>query len=330
MTFPLWLRLVLAAFITVTLATGIAAAAILPSTGWDAFTNWAMRSQQSFAAGEFLTTGVVQPQYPVLLHLTQMAPQIFFDAWNDRTANIATLVLCLALIAAIFAVLRRDHGTDAALLTLALILGIPLIMVHLRQGYADLPLALFTLLAALLLPRRPVLSAVMIAAAASTKIEGLYIALLPWIVLVLLTNTPGKRRRAFGAIALALALLTPWTIRTLLLDLPLSPHGLHLAWHGEAIPAMLRHLFLFGTFGAHTWLLPPAIGLLLWSNPRTLSPRHAPVLWWGLVSLVIVLSAYLLTDDVEGLLQGDNFARAIITPLVLLTAGVAGAFPRNL
>jgi hypothetical protein len=333
MVLPTWLRIACLALIALTLLPGIVAALALPSTGWDVFTNWARRSQLSLEAGHFLTSGVVQPQYPILIHAAQILPNVMLADWSDRAGNAMTLLLCLSTLSCLFLILQRSRGRDSALLTLTLVLGLPLAAIHLRQGYADLPMTLLALLSAAALDlcvrstnsRMFVLSALLCAAAAWTKVEGLYVAVLAWIPVAAVAgwkfHSLGRIRLA--ALGLPFLLIAPWLARTSARGLPWSPHGFNPAWHGEAVIPMLKHLFWLGSFGPAFWLLPLALCMLLGVHHRETTPRRNPVLWMGLLAFGIVMAAYLGTDDVVGLIQGDNFSRAMLPTLFLLVAGTA-------
>lgn len=327
---PRWIAVAAAVIIVLNVVPAALHALTIPSITWDSFTNWAMRAQVSLAAGRFVTEGVVQPQYPVLLHSLQMLPMLGGE-WRDQATKIITLLLSLSTGTALFAMLRIMMGTRAATVLLAVLTAVPLAHMHLRQGYADLHWAGFALLALTALTigsarRSPpwlMLSALCIAAAAWTKYEGLYFGFVPWCIALVHAH---RSRSAWRAIILPLctaaALIVPWPLRTLFLGDLVSPHALVVGFHPEGILPLVRHLFLYGSFGMHWWLIVALFGALLCTK-KLYNYLGNPGVCMGALSAFGVIAAYLCTADVKGLVQGDNFSRAMIGPTVLMTLGLS-------
>lgn len=323
-----------AVLLAVIALASIVHAATIPSFYWDTFTNWAMRSKQSFVAGEMLLTGVVQPQYPILVHSLQTSP-MFLAGWHDRLANVMTLLLSLSGCSALFLLVRKDRGTAFATLLLALLLSVPLVVIHLRQGYADVHLSLFVLLSAALLDRALqsadarllLLSAVFCAAAMWTKLEGLYAGVGLWIIVVAFHALRTKRWAwsVRWGIAPLVALVLPWLLFLWFHGLKTSPHGFRPALHFEALPAFLDQLFLQGMFGLHWWAIASLVAIVAVANRRSLAslPSTQPSLPWGVLAFAFFAFAYLCTEEVRGLVNADNFSRAMMMPTLLLTYALA-------
>jgi hypothetical protein len=127
------------------------------------------------------------------------------------------------------------------------------------------------------------------------------------------------------ALALALALALPWSVFVLLQGLPLSPHGGSFGIHLSALPVLIDSLFGRGTFGLHWWAIIIVSALFLHAHKSKLLkiPSRHPEFLWAVLSVVLLLGVYLFTNDVKGLIQGDNFSRALIMPTLLLTQTLA-------
>lgn len=328
-------------FITLTLLSAFIYVTVLPGFYWDIFTHWAMRAKQSLYAGSFVIEGVVQPQYPILLHSLMMLPAVFAE-WNDRWVHLITFFLSLSQILSIFLMIRKRCTRETALITLTLLLSVPLVAIHLRQGYADIHVAFFILLSALFLdawskdhsPTLLSLSALLCAAAAWTKFEGLYFGVLPWMGIVgwkilyvmvspvesMIYKVP-KKSSLLLTLALTLVLALPWPLYVLLSGMPPSPHAIELMWNINAFPMILKSLFMMGSFGLHWWAIGiTSIVLLIVERKRIfeIAAEHPSLIWADLI-LILLIAIYLFTNESEGLTVGHNFSRAMILPTLLYT-----------
>jgi len=110
---------------------------------------------------------------------------------------------------------------------------------------------------------------------------------------------------------------SPWYLFTILIGLDLSPHGIEVAFHPEALKAMFQQLFLLGTFGIHWWAIVIMFVILI--NKDRLKFIKQPSFLWGILALIFILGTYTFTADVRGLINGDNFSRVMLLPTTLLT-----------
>lgn len=304
-------------------------AVMLPTATWDSFTVWHMRAQQSLAASRMLTDGVMKPQYPILLHSLMILPALPTGIWNDTLANAGTLILSLSAFSALFLLLREESGGCAALLTIAALITIPLVAVHLGQGYADIHVAVFVLLSACFFERwrrRGIVadilfSALCVAAAAWTKLEGFYLGAFPWILIFGIIAMARRDRRAFWP-SLAILFAFPWMVFVAFLHLSPTPQGIAFGWHIDAFPIALRRLFLTGSFGVHWYVIIVAF-VLLCARDRARAFRDHPLLCWGIIATAIVFFVFLATADVQLLKSGATFERAMMLPTLLLTLAVS-------
>lgn len=318
-------------------------ALLLPTFSIDSLTNWTMRAQISFvdrslAFDRTEDRGMAKPQYPFLTHALQIAGNQGQEAWNDRAANATTWLLSLSVFSALFLMLRRLRGTDTALLALTLILGIPLLSVHLAQGYGDIHLVEYLLLALIALAllwetgkqEWGLLSAAMILGALWTKSEGLFFGFLPWALILSGTTLLRKEplRPVLLTVAMTLALFLPFLGLLASQGLPFTPHGTdaRFAWHPEGLSALLPSLFGGGSFGIVWYVLSIATVLLLGAlqrNHPTVEPRQAPLLLWGWLIALQNFVIYLFTSNVAFLQSGESFFRQMLPAAALLILSCA-------
>jgi hypothetical protein len=310
----------------------------LHSFAIDSFTNWTMRSRISFedsamAFDRTETRGVAKPQYPFLVHSLQiMANQ--GGAWRDRAANAITFLLSWSSLFATFLMLKRLRGSDAALTGITLIAGIPLLSVHLAQGYGDIHLTTYLLLSLLSIAlyeetgerRWLTLCALTVLAALWTKSEGIFFGFLPWAVLSWMMAKRKGALRSWGSNTAAVLLcFLPFLILLYSKGLGFTPHDSDssFAWHPEAIRIFFSSLLRFGSLGV-TWYLAPAAVLLLALN-HTDPPVHRssfPLLLWPAAIVAMNAVIYLCTPNVAFLINGQSFARQMMPASALLLAAL--------
>lgn len=337
------LRIICLLLLTNLAAFSIAHALLLPSFSIDSFTNWTMRAKiswtdQRMAFDTDETRGMAKPQYPFLTHALQIAGNAGRHDWSDRAANASTWLLSLSAFSALFLLLRKMRGVDTALLTLTLILGIPLMSIHLAQGYGDIHLTEYLLLALVALAlftesnRREwaLLSAIFMLGALWTKSEGIVFGFVPWTVLVLLFATQKKTTLRFSAATIAgtFALFAPFLAFLRFKGLPLTPHGTDatFAFHPEGLAALWPSLFGLGSFGILWYALPIAtLGLLAAAllAPTLLRREHLPLLLPGWMIVAANLMIYLCTPNVRFLLDGQSFFRQMLPAGALIILACA-------
>ena len=316
-------------------------AVLLPSFQIDSLTNWTMRSQVSFTdeAIAFDRTeerGVAKPQYPFLFHALQITANQGQQTWNDSFANTITFLLSHSSFAAAFLLLKKLTGTDAALLTLTLVLSIPLVGLHLAQGYADIHLLGFGLLALLSLAMALrtqssswfFINALFIATCVWTKSEGLYAIFIPWaLLLVWQWQKNASRRKVFmQALALGAGLSAIYYILLLVKGLPLTPHASDagLVWRPDAWMIAVQSLFTNGSFGLIWYvivvLLIGLVRMVVRNDPRV-DRLMLPLLFWGLLAFAATMFIYTFTPNVAFLLNAQSFYRQMLVPAAMLMTG---------
>ncbi|OGJ60247.1 hypothetical protein A2635_00635 [Candidatus Peribacteria bacterium RIFCSPHIGHO2_01_FULL_51_9] len=337
MSHPQWQRslsILCIAFITLTLLSAFIYATVLPSFYWDTFTHWAMRAKQSLYAESFISEGVIQPQYPILMHSLMMLPAVF-AGWNNQWVHLVTFFLSLSQTLSIFLIIQKRYSRETALIILTLLLSVPFVAIHLRQGYADIHVTFFILLSALFLDAWSkersstllTLSALLCAAAAWTKFEGLYFGVLPWIGIVGWKMIRSKNYASILKNGIVPIIITSffWPLYVLLSGMPPSPHTIQLAANIDAFPMILKSLFLMGSFGLHWWaIIIASITLLIVERKHIfkITTEHPSIIWAD-TALILLVGIYIFTSESEGLTVGHNFSRAMILPTLLYTQSLA-------
>lgn len=318
-------------------------AVMLPSFQYDSATNWTIRSKISFedramAFDELETRGMAKPQYPFLFHALQITVNQGSTEWGDTAANTILFLLSLSFFGALWYFLRQLRGSNHATLTLGLIIGIPLLGLHLAQGYGDINLAQELLLSLLffglwleesnLRKARAFLflSSIFVASAVWTKSEGTFIGIIPWIILAEMSMRllkKSEKKMVLKAILLSIILALPWHIFAQMKGLSLTPHGsdTRIALHPEAIPEALLGLFSRGSFGIVWYVLllaVPVLGYLAYKKDPTVSRVQTVLLLWGIGIFVAFLFIYLATPNVVYLLKAESYYRQMMIPAAML------------
>jgi hypothetical protein len=244
-----------------------------PLQVWDSWVTWGMKARliwqtDAIPAGVYAdpSRAVTLLTYPLLVPLLQAWVYTWVGAPDDRLAGLVIVANYAALLGLVYSALRaRGVSTLAALLGAAYLASIWALAGLAGLAFADVPLALFALLAAVYLvrwldggpPATLVVAALAAGALAWTKREGLVLLVL--LALASLLAGRGSRRWAAPALALGGVLVAgPWLA--------------FLAWQGVADWQFLpvtpqvalenreRLDFVFGTLAR--WSLQPE-----WSFP---------------------------------------------------------------
>ena len=306
-------------------------AIFIPSYYWDIFYNWAMQAKQYYFAGEFLTEGVQKPHYPVLLRTIQMV-HMLIPGWSDTLSNASTLALSFTIFGSLFVFIKRIVSTECALITCTFFSAIPIAVIHMEQGYADIHLAGYLLLSALLLEQALknnntkllTISSLLCAGAAWTKMEGFYFGVMPWIAFVGIDAFLNKRWKSnllYGIIPLILIAIA-WPIWILSQGLLLTPNETGLGFYLADYKMILRKMFIFGSFGVHWYAITAGLLLLIPARNRMHMQSWRMILW-GIGVVLLLIGIYLFTEEVKWLRQRTAFTRAMIFPTMLLTQALA-------
>jgi hypothetical protein len=284
---------------------------------WDSWVNWAMKARTIFVEGHISpavymdsSRAVTLQDYPLMFPLVEAWLFGWIGAPDDRLVGLLSVIFYLALAAMSYAAVRRWRGSSSfALLTAISIISIPHIAGQAGSVFAEVPLAVFTGIAALYLTEwqeHGSKGALLISALAGgfmswTKREGLI--LLPVLCAASLIASKETRRAWIGlgaCVCSAVIIAGPWYA--------------FVAWKGVVDPAFLsvnlstlvnntgRLWFiaiaelksLASPDWGFVWPLGLLFGLLSWrSRPAKIHLLSvSSLLYLGLITLVYVFSAY--------------------------------------
>lgn len=329
------------ACVVIILCTGIYAlsGSVLPTFHYDSTTNWSMRSKVSYFRAELVfdnQNGLLEkPQYPVLFHALQITAMQLQSQWNDMAANGVTLLLSISLFLLIY-ILLHEVNLPYAIVTFSLLLGLPLITMHMAQGYADLLLIGFSLVSLLMFIRYMqtksgaylLLSSVCVSAGVWTKSEGLIFCLIPWLVMAGMYCYKNKTSWRPMLPGVLLSLL--WPLFALVHNLQLTPHGSSdtvIEISSAPLLGMLSALFVTGSFGI-AWYGIILAGILV-ATRHSQNTTYLITLVWGLLSFGGYVFVYLFTSNTVYLLNGQSFDRQMLLPASLLIVSLSLLLQRN-
>lgn len=335
-----FLLIVCGIFLLMNVAYSFPHAVMMPSNQYDSMTNWTMRSQISFVDKKMAfdadeERGMAKPQYPFLYHALQITANQGQNLWNDNIANAILYLLSISTFWALYLLVRKLRGTVHSVVTITAIIGIPLLGLHLAQGYGDLNLVQYLLLSLACLGmwvedasdrkrRWLILSGIFVAAAIWTKSEGPFFGLAPWLVTVALMCGKNKKlwNHAIIATIVLLALSFAWPLFAWSKGFLLTPHSSDtmLGFHPEGLREAFLGLFSRGSFGplwyALVFLIPVMIAFGIKKNP-TIQKSQLMLLAWGGLLFAEILFIYLFTPNVRFLLNGESYYRQMMMPAAL-------------
>ena len=315
-------------------------ALFVPSYYYDTLSQWNTRAKISYEDRQIAfdlteVRGHSKPQYPILVH----SLQIYFNQpqadWNDHRANASTLLLSISAFAAFVLILARITSPLFSFVCLGLFMMIPLVPLHLSQGYGDIHVIEYLLVGILCTIlyikskkdyRALIISALLVAASSWVKMDGLILGVIPFIFvfsfyfLYKCRSQDFKQMLHIPVIAFFLSIL--WPILLLIKGLPLSPHPEDLAikLHTEAIIPIAEALFSYGSFGIFWFLVPIFIIFQIYefSKSKSKCDESALVLLFGLIVFVESLVIFIFTPNVQYLLNGQTFSRTMLIPLFIM------------
>lgn len=315
-------------------------AVMLPSNQYDSATNWTMRSEISFydhtiAFDADEERGMAKPQYPFLYHALQITANQSLIRWSDTAANTILFALSLCTFGALYSMIKRLRGPLHSLLTITTLVGLPILGLHLAQGYGDLNLVQYLLLSLVSLGvwiesddlrrnRWLVLSGIFAAASVWTKSEGLLFGLGSWIVTVaaICGMKSAMWKSASRGMITTIALSIPWPMFAVAKGLSLTPHNSDtmIGFRSEGLTEAVAGLFSRGSFGIHWYallLLVPAISLFGLAGDPRIEKRARPLLVFAGLTFAGFLFVYLFTPNVRFLLNAESYYRQMMLPAAL-------------
>lgn len=266
---------------------------------WDAFV-WLAKARYAAAGLEQLIAGGLHTKAPPFIPsgypLFEPLLVAVLDGFSSQPEAVVAGAVGLELLTAGLFLLTVAEGSAVTprasrvrLVTVAFVLlSSPLVLVHLRSSYVDLPLGLLVGTLAVLLPRSGTgLACTVVAmAAAAMKDEGLLHVAVLSIVGIGWAGLGGHARarqtalRSFASGAAAAAVTGAWRLRLFLAGISNSDHALSLPeWHrvGPLATLVREHVTDVRSWGA-LWVLGLGAALAVFVRPRS-APRQA--LWFA-------------------------------------------------
>jgi hypothetical protein len=330
--------------LTVWIALQVAYVAVLalgrPLTAWDSWVTYALKARTVFLENQLTpnvyadaSRAVTHLDYPLLVPLVEAWTFRWAGTTEDRLAGIPAVLFFVALLAVAFAGLRRlGVGRTHALAVVAVLASLPSVNGAAGAAMADVPLAVYALIAALFLARwretraRGALWVAVLAAGMMpwTKREGLVL----FAALLLLWIVTDRRERATwlaagACVAAALALAGPWWLliaREGGASVDFGPVSLAaLEANGARLPVILYHAAsrLLRPEWLLAWLIVP--GVVSFRRGRGISRVLLP--GTALVYLGAMSAAYVFSDFVpyqQHVVSSIDRLAVHVAPLVLV------------
>jgi hypothetical protein len=316
-----------------------------PLLEWDGWAIWGTRARALYefggATGPVFTSDVYLPlQHPLLLPSLEAIDYRAMGVYDPTVVHVQLALYAIGFLLAFVALLRDRVPFGLVGLSVLAILSAEPVLKQLSTNLADVPLAFFVALGLVGTGRwlasgerwPLVAGALFLGAAALTKSEGLFFALV-----ALLALAPFARARwrelAFAALAVTLIVL-PWRLFVAIEDLPIVEYSFgnafspgYLSDNSDRVEPAVRGLG--GEIFSWDWgLLVPLVAASLVAS--VLARRYALVgfaaLWTALAFLGLVLVYWISTIPIELALvwSGDRTIVTIVVGAAALSALLAG------
>jgi hypothetical protein len=354
-----WIAVIVVAALAVFAVLTYRWARVQPLQAWDSWSIWARKgtllSDYNHLPTAFFTSPVyafMHPDYPLLLPLYESSWFRVIGSADTESLHAWFWVLFVAFLWASAYVASRVARPVIWAPLIGLLAVTPAISNQLMTMYADIPMGLFLMVGVLLLGlwitdrrrRDLALSMILLAAAASTKNEGLTAAastLAVALILAFAAPTRGlTRRRALVPLGVAIAgftvMIAPWRLwlaaHHITGDMPVG-RGLEPSFlldHTSRIQPTVNAFFSEVTNQSNWYyLLPMALALVV-AGLATRGLRRIAA-FYGLATLgafIMVLWGYVINPNELGWLIATSANRTVDGPMLIAVAGtfhLAGA-----
>jgi len=315
-----------------------------PVIGVDAFANWSLRAKVFFFNHGLLLDpknnfflGGGATFYPIHLPLLETWGFLVLGRWDDVLVKIIFSFFFLSLLVIFYHNVRRTTSRFVALLSTYLLTTLPLLLHHATVEYADLPLGIYFLTAALFLfsyfetedHRYFFLSAIFAGIGAWTKNEGFPIVLLNLVVLVIYyfqtKRKLGYSLKYFASyFFLAFLFKAPWLLVNYIYKIPPNiyqkVHWEQVFTNLYRIPVIAQYfyqkMFFYGNWNI-AWFVLVVVIICSYKHLQKIRTFYSLiyiVLFMGMIAFM-----YYLTDNYRWLLDGTTLNRnfLLVMPLVI-------------
>lgn len=328
-------------------------AQLQPLQAWDSWSIWARKAilltEYDHLPTVFLTSpayAFAHSDYPLLIPLYESSWFRAIGNSDTQSLHVWFWILFVAFLWSTAYVASRVVRPVIWAPIVGLVAVIPAIRTQLMTMYADVPMGLFLMLGVLLLGlwlarkrRRDLgLSVILLAAAASTKNEGLTAATSAWAAILIVTlvapQSPATRLKAVTPLLVATvafaALIAPWRLwqfaHHITSEIPVG-HGLNpsfLLERTDRIQPTVHAMFAEVTNQGNWYYVLP-IGLALIIAGLATSDVRRIAAFYGLATLTAattVLWAYIISGAEITWLITTSADRTVVGPMMILTAGI--------
>jgi hypothetical protein len=314
---------------------------VRPLAEWDAWAIWTVKAKALVTLGHLGAVGVVgaEPAYPPLVPMMQSLAFRFVGSPDSQIVHVEYALLVIAFAGSVWRLLGQRASALAGATGALAVLMLPGLARNVPDALADVPVAVFSALAALFLAAwivdrhgpALVLFAAFGAFAAWTKNEGSMLVLTLGIVGVAasVSRRPKTSLAPLLATAAALGATAPWRIwtatRGVHVDTPLGS-GLHFGYLHARLPAAgtIATNFWDHVGNAHAWFAAPyllvALSIVVFAKGRR--RLAAFCLAAPAVAFVLFVWAYMIRNDPLGVQWLLNTSAARTTTSIGLLAAV--------
>lgn len=256
--------------------------------------------------------------------------------FNDRLSNFINLIYFLSSLIIIYYFIKQHLSATVGLIAVWLFSTMPLPFYHAYNGYADLILSYYLLLAFIFLfswlrdggKRQLILTGMFFGCALFVKNDALIFALTGLLVILIKTLLSEKnliyllKRAGFYLLAIALPLL-PWLFLKLRYGLNFNSIETKFGYHPEVWKNLYQTLFLNNSF--NIWWFIALMSLLV--NLINIKKQKELMLSWIFFALCLsgLIILYLFTDEYLFALDYTALSRNFLTliPLSIVLAVIS-------
>lgn len=334
----------------------VAAAALRgPTLEWDAFAIWQLKAKVLALHAlrpmpdYFSSVGLsyTHLRYPILAPMISAGALVMAGRIGDEMGRSPYLLMYAGMGALVYGYVRTRRGHLAAIAAAALLMTLPALLQFAGSGTAEMPLTAFFAGSVICILRWPeqrrwgdlFLAALFSLCMGWTKNEGLALAAINALVILVLTPPPRVRKNLAAAVVFAVILAAgciPWLI--FIHGLPHTDEDYIHRLRPSQIAAGARHLplVLKSIFGELVnwsdwqifWLIPLALS----AYQFRFRPTRAVVTLWALIVLQLLayIPPYLVTPWDLGVLLPMTLSRLLLhlAPAGALLIGLQWPSPR--
>jgi hypothetical protein len=323
--------------------------AMLPPAEWDAFAIWQFKSKILLdhallpKPAYFLdpTLSYSHQRYPILWPMICTGLRTWIGAGHDELAKSSSLLFFVGLSALVFSTIRRLRGTESAIGTTLLLQTLPAMLQFSGTGIADLPLTAFYAGSIICILRWQqeqklpdlILAAIFSACMMWTKNEGIALAVINALALMLFAANPISKRNLLSVavfVLTAFLLFLPWMLYVIGIPKTDEDYAGRLSSNlifqrlselASILGMTLREFASPGDWGFF-WYALLALSICRF---RTLSQRPILMLWFlFLTQMAVYTAAFLVTNWDVNVLIPTTLHRLILhtTPAAALIFGL--------